>query len=41
MGDYVLSGGEYAALVIIDALCRYIPGFMSNPESLSDESFEN
>ncbi|HOR95122.1 MAG TPA: tRNA (guanosine(37)-N1)-methyltransferase TrmD, partial [Spirochaetota bacterium] len=41
IGDYVLSGGEYAALVIIDALCRYIPGFMSNPESLSDESFEN
>ncbi len=41
IGDYVLSGGEYATLVIIDALCRYIPGFMSNPESLSEESFEN
>jgi len=41
IGDYILSGGEYAVLVIIDALCRYIPGFMSNPESLSDESFEN
>jgi tRNA (guanine37-N1)-methyltransferase len=41
VGDYVLSGGEYATLTIIDALCRYIPGFMSNPQSLVEESFEN
>lgn len=41
VGDYVLSGGEYAAIVIIDALARYIPGFMSNNESLKEESFEN
>lgn len=41
VGDYVLSGGEYATLVIIDALCRYIPSFMSNPQSLCEESFEN
>ncbi|MCX8123591.1 MAG: tRNA (guanosine(37)-N1)-methyltransferase TrmD [Spirochaetes bacterium] len=41
IGDYILSGGEFATLVIIDALCRYIPGFMSNPQSLSEESFEN
>lgn len=41
LGDYVLSGGEFAALVIIDALARQIPGFMSNSESLCDESFEN
>jgi tRNA (guanine37-N1)-methyltransferase len=40
IGDYVLSGGEYAALVIIDAVSRYIPGFMSNRESLTEESFE-
>ncbi len=39
-GDYVLSGGEFAALVIIDAVSRYVPGFMSNSESLEDESFE-
>ena len=41
IGDYVLSGGEYATLVMIDAICRYIPGFMSNPDSLAEESFEN
>ena len=40
VGDYVLSGGEFAALVIIDAIARYIPGFMSNSESLREESFE-
>ena len=40
VGDYVLSGGEFAALVIIDAVARYVPGFMSNKESLEDESFE-
>ncbi len=41
VGDYVLSGGEYAALTILDATARYIPGFMSNSESLVEESFEN
>jgi tRNA (guanine37-N1)-methyltransferase len=41
IGDYVLSGGEYAALVIMDALARYEKGFMSNSESLVEESFEN
>jgi tRNA (guanine37-N1)-methyltransferase len=41
IGDYVLSGGEYAALVIFDSVLRYQPGFMSNPESLSEESFED
>ncbi len=41
LGDYVLSGGEFAALVIVDAVSRYVPGFMSNEESLSEESFEN
>jgi tRNA (guanine37-N1)-methyltransferase len=40
VGDYVLSGGEYAALTIMDAVSRYVPGFMSNRESLSEESFE-
>lgn len=41
IGDYVLSGGEYAALVITDAVARYIPGFMSNSDSLLEESFES
>ena len=41
IGDYVLSGGEYAALVITDALARLIPGFMSNSQSLVEESFED
>ena len=41
IGDYVLSGGEYAALVIADAVARYIPGFMSNKDSLVEESFES
>jgi tRNA (guanine37-N1)-methyltransferase len=40
IGDYVLSGGEFAALVIMDAVARYVPGFMSNRESLVEESFE-
>jgi len=40
VGDYVLSGGEYAALVILDSMVRYIPGFMSNSDSLQEESFE-
>jgi tRNA (guanine37-N1)-methyltransferase len=41
VGDYVLSGGEYAALIILDATARYVPGFMSNSDSLEEESFEN
>lgn len=40
IGDYVLSGGEFAALVLVDAVARNIPGFMSNAESLAEESFE-
>jgi len=41
IGDYVVSGGEYAALVMIDAIGRQVPGFMSNPQSIVEESFEN
>lgn len=40
-GDYVLSGGEFAALIIVDAVARNIPGFMSNSGSLIEESFES
>ena len=38
IGDYVLNGGEVAALVIIEAVVRLLPGFMGNPESLFEES---
>lgn len=41
VGDYVLSGGEAAALIIMDAVSRYAPGFMSNAASLTEESFED
>ena len=39
VGDYVLAGGEPAALVVIDAVARLLPGVMGNEESGADESF--
>lgn len=39
IGDYVLSGGEVAALVIIEAVGRLVPGVMGNDSSAGDESF--
>jgi tRNA (guanine37-N1)-methyltransferase len=39
IGDYVLSGGEVAALVVMDAVCRLIPGVVGNELSPLDESF--
>lgn len=39
IGDYVLAGGEAAALVIVEAVVRLLPGFMGNPESPIDDSF--
>jgi tRNA (guanine37-N1)-methyltransferase len=39
IGDYVLSGGEVAAMVVIDAVMRLIPGALGDAESASDESF--
>jgi tRNA (guanine37-N1)-methyltransferase len=38
LGDYVLNGGEVAALAIIEAVVRLLPGFMGNPASLVEES---
>ncbi|MEV7396862.1 tRNA (guanosine(37)-N1)-methyltransferase TrmD [Aeromicrobium sp. NPDC092404] len=38
LGDFVLNGGEVAALAMIEAVVRLIPGFMGNPESLVEES---
>jgi tRNA (guanine37-N1)-methyltransferase len=39
VGDYVLSGGEAAALVVIEAVSRLVPGVMGSEESSADESF--
>lgn len=39
IGDYVLSGGELAAMVVIDAVMRLIPGSLGNQESHEEESF--
>ncbi len=41
IGDYVLSGGELAALVLLDAAVRLLPGVMGKLESGAEESFEN
>jgi tRNA (guanine37-N1)-methyltransferase len=39
VGDYVLAGGEAAALVVVEAVARHVPAVMSNTESGVDESF--
>jgi len=41
IGDYVLTSGDLAAMVLIDATSRHIPGFIEKKESLKFESFEN
>ena len=41
IGDYVLTGGELAAMVLIDAVIRHIDGVLGNDESASGESFSN
>ena len=41
IGDYILSGGEPAALVLLDAVVRLLPGVMGNDQSGAEESFEN
>ncbi len=40
IGDYVLSGGELPAMVMIDAIARMVPGVLTNEESAINESFE-
>ncbi|MCL7998654.1 tRNA (guanosine(37)-N1)-methyltransferase TrmD [Brucella sp. 21LCYQ03] len=40
IGDYILSGGETAAIVLLDAIVRLLPGVMGNQESGETESFE-
>ena len=38
IGDYILTGGELPALVMLDAIARHIPGVLGNPDSLTEES---
>ncbi len=40
VGDYILSGGEIAALAVLDCIIRLIPGVLVNSETLKEESFE-
>ncbi len=40
LGDFVLSGGELAAMALIDACVRLLPGVMGAPEALEEESFD-
>jgi len=39
IGDYVLSGGELAAMVVIDALCRQLPGVLGHAQSAEEDSY--
>jgi len=39
IGDYILTGGELAALVLVDAISRFIPDVLGNPQSTGDDSF--
>ena len=41
LGDFVLSGGELAALAFADSLLRFVPGVLGNPNSYKEDSFEN
>jgi tRNA (guanine37-N1)-methyltransferase len=41
LGDYVLNGGEVAALAMIEAVARLVPGVVGNPDSLVEESHED
>ena len=41
IGDYVLSGGEVAAMALVEAITRLLPGVLGNPESTEWESFRH
>jgi tRNA (guanine37-N1)-methyltransferase len=41
LGDFVLNGGEVAAAAFVEAIVRLLPGFMGNPESLTEESHDD
>ena len=40
LGDYILNGGELAALVVIESILRFVPGVLGHEESMNTESFE-
>lgn len=40
IGDYVLTNGCLAAIVLVDAICRFIPGFLGHEGAASEDSFE-
>ena len=41
IGDFILSGGEYAAICLIDAIARNLPGTIGNEDSIKNDSFSN
>ncbi len=41
VGDYVLAGGEVAAMAVLEAVCRLVPGVLGNAESIEEESFSD
>ena len=41
IGDYVLTGGELPAMIMVDAIARLVPGVLHNEESTTQESFSN
>ena len=41
IGDYVLAGGEVAAMVVIEAVSRFVPGVVGLPDSVENDSFRN
>ena len=41
IGDYILSGGDLAAMVLIDSVVRYLPNVLGNPLTLNEETFTN
>ena len=41
IGDYVLTGGELPAMVVVDSVVRLLPGVLGNEESLTEESYQN
>jgi tRNA (guanine37-N1)-methyltransferase len=41
IGDYIITGGELAACIIVDSVTRLLPGVLGNPEGLDTETFDN
>lgn len=41
VGDYVLTGGELPAMILIDAISRFLPGVLGDPDGANDDSFSN